>query len=322
MTLVESQPLLRCAAAAYPPTEASCATLLATGVRDDRTIEQSEDGHVVTITDRFLSTDGQPHQLDLMPQNDQYFAKSGLGGVHHGDEIAYRFPGEASYRHREAGEVVAFESATPGAIYVEVEGAPDGDTSTGRGAIVFDRPASPATFTGGEPLEDSFHLRQTAAVPAGGAATVRFAYVQAFTAAEVERLAGRAEEAFRTPVPPAPPVLAPHGSPTSRAAPAPPSNSFRFGRRRLDRARGTAHLSVVVPGAGTLLLSGPGLKRVEQTVAAAATVSLPVVPRRATARRLAKRHRLELRCWVTFTPSGGSPSTRRLSLDLLRRSRR
>ena len=75
-------------------------------------------------------------------------------------------------------------------------GAPDGDTATGQAAIVFDRPSSPATFNTIYFGDSDFHFHQQVAVPAAGTATVRFAYVQGYTSAEVEALAGEVERSF------------------------------------------------------------------------------------------------------------------------------
>ncbi len=46
VVIQETDPLVKCSNAAYPPTAGSCATFVSTGVTDDRTITQDHDGHI------------------------------------------------------------------------------------------------------------------------------------------------------------------------------------------------------------------------------------------------------------------------------------
>ena len=101
-----------------------------------------------------------------------------------------------------------------------------------------------------------------------------------------------------------------------------PSNAFRLAARRLDRARGTAVLTLALPGPGRVVLSGGGVKRVSRAVPRAGEVNLPVAPRRALANRLRRRHRARVHLKLAFTPRGGLPSRRTLALTLLVRSGR
>ena len=77
-----------------------------------------------------------------------------------------------------------------------MHGAADGETSTGQGAIVYDRPATGATFTEVITSYSRFTLHQTGAVPAGGSTRFRFAYAQDYHAATVASLATTASTAF------------------------------------------------------------------------------------------------------------------------------
>src|SRR5262249_44687881 len=103
LTINESDQLVKCPDATYPPTPVTCPSFLSTGVRVDRTITQESDGHLVFITDTYVSTDAQPHTLDLLPQNDQYFGDSG-------PKIEYKFPGEGSFSTHALGDTVSFSS--------------------------------------------------------------------------------------------------------------------------------------------------------------------------------------------------------------------
>jgi hypothetical protein len=299
LTIHESDPIVKCPEATFPATKTSCSSFLSTGVRDDRTIVQSNDGHLATITDQYVSTDGQAHTLDLLPQNDQYFGESG-------EKIAYRFPGESSFATHKDGESVAFASETPAAVFAEVQGSPDGDTSTGRGAIVFDHSASPATFNEVKGGDSDFYFHQSAAVPAAGSTTLRFAYAQAYSSSEVEALVRQAESSFRPPPPPPAPVVV-------------PSNSFTFGKVKLNKRKGTAKLQVKLPDAGTIVLSGKQIKTVKRGVLAAGTVSLAVTPKGKLAHTLKITGKVKVTAKVTFTPTGGSAKTETERLKLLRR---
>jgi hypothetical protein len=298
LTIHESDPIVRCPDASYPPTEVTCPSFLGTGVRDDRTIVQSNDGHVVTITDQYVSTDGRAHALDLLPQNDQTFGESG-------GKIAYRFPGEATFATHGAGSNVAFSGETPGAIGIKVEGVPDGDTATGQGAIVFDRSAAPATFNFVKEGDSAFYLHQSATVPAGGSTTLRFAYVQGYTSAEVEALTQEAENSFK------PPSISP--------PPAPPSNLFSFGKVKLDKRNGTAKLQVTFPGPGKLVLSGKKIKKAERGVTREGSLYVTIVPKGKLAHKLMRTGTGRASVRVAFTPTGGSTNTETTSLKLVRK---
>jgi hypothetical protein len=297
-TIQESDTISFCSTATFPPDSVSCPSFVDTGVRLDRTIVQSNDGHLATITDHFVSVDGKPHTVDTLIENEQYFNGNG-------EKVEYRFPGQTGYLKPVSKQVVAFPDATPGTIYARVEGSPDGTTSTGRGAIVFADPSSPATFAeiGGA---SELHLHQTATIPAGGSVTKRFAYAQAYTQAEVEALARQAEAAFQPIVPtPAPtPATTPVHS-TPAPAPAVPSNKIKVLGAKLNPKKGTALLRVQVPGAGKLTLGGKKVKPVKHAAKRAGTLKLTVAAKPKFAKSLAKGGKLKVAFKLAFTPSGG-----------------
>jgi hypothetical protein len=312
LTIVESEPLVTCPGAATPP--ANCGAFAPSGVRDERTIEQSEGGRLVTITDRFASTDGAAHTLDLLPQ--QGFV---LGAFPAG-EVAYRFPGQDAFATHAVGETVALPATGPAIVYARSLGAADGDPSTGQGAIVYERPSPTAHFDTVYPEGSFFYLHQTVAVPATGVATVRAAYVQGTTAGEVQAVAERVAATLPADggtgggggggqTPPA------NAGPMAAAVTAAPSNHFRL-RRRIDRRHGTATLIVTVPGPGTLTLAGKGLRGVHRHAARAGRVALPVRAKRTLALRLAHRHRARVPATVAFRPDGGTVRRQRVRLTL------
>jgi hypothetical protein len=187
----ETAPLVKCASETYPPTAGSCARYVATGVTDDRTITQDHDGHMSWVTDTFKSTDGKPHSVDLLwDENEQFFGPTGDSS-----QLEYRFSGESTFSKHTGGDSVSLPSS-PGAIFIRMHGAADGTMSTGQGAIVYDRPATVAKFTSITSLGSEFTLHQTGTLPAGGSTRFRFAYVHDFLSTLVATRAKAASDAF------------------------------------------------------------------------------------------------------------------------------
>ena len=188
----ETDPLVKCAGATYPPTQTSCATFVSAGVSDDRTVTQDHDGHISWITDTFKSADSKPHSIDLLwDSNQQFFGASGASS-----EIEYEFPGESSFSTHPTGQTVSLPSSA-GTILLRMHGAGDGATGTGQGAIVYDRRVTAAKFTAVTAVDSEFTLHQSGKVPAKGSTRFRFAYVQDYQAALVATRAKTAKSLFR-----------------------------------------------------------------------------------------------------------------------------
>jgi hypothetical protein len=187
----EKDPLVTCPDPTFPPNQVSCASFVSAGVTDNRTITQDHDGHVSSITDSFASSDGKAHALDLLWDNSQHF----WGASGDSTQVEYEFPGQSSFSTHALGDNVTLPSSA-GTILVRMHGAADGDTGTGQGAIVYDRPASAASFTLVQSFASEFTLHQTGTVPAGGTTKFRFAFVQDFQAASVASMAKAATKNF------------------------------------------------------------------------------------------------------------------------------
>jgi hypothetical protein len=187
----ETTPLVKCSKTAYPPTTTSCSSFVTTGVTDNRTITQDHDGHISWISDAFTSTDSKAHSIDLLWNNSQRF----WGASGNSAQLEYEFPGQTSFATHVAGDSVSLPTS-PGTVLIRMHGAADGDTSTGRGAIVYDRPATGAKFTFAQVVASTFTLHQTGSVPAGGSTRFRFAYVQDYRAANIASFAKAARTAF------------------------------------------------------------------------------------------------------------------------------
>jgi Divergent InlB B-repeat domain/PASTA domain len=187
----ETDPLVKCPDATYPPKSSTCSSFVSTGVTDNRTIRQDHDGHISWISDVFTSTDSKPHAIDLLWDNTQRF----WGASGSSAQLEYEFPGQSGFVKHAIGDAISLP-ASPGTILVRMGGAADGDKSTGQGAIVYDRPAAAAKFSFITPFASDFTLHQAGTVPPGGSTRFRFAYAQDYQAANVAALAKTATAAF------------------------------------------------------------------------------------------------------------------------------
>lgn len=172
------------------------------GVELDRSIKQSAGGHVVEITDAFRSTDGAAHTLSLQLQNEQCFLATQCnvqdyqGNSFDPTKVSYQFPGEAGFSTHVTGDTVSVGAQAPATIYVENNAQPDGSTAGARGAITyFTAPSGPFTFfqdlftplcctTPPPPpyyVENLLIAPYTLSVPAGGSASLSYAYSTEFS---------------------------------------------------------------------------------------------------------------------------------------------
>ena len=90
------------------------------------------------------------------------------------------------------------------------------------------------------------------------------------------------------------------------------SKKFTLGKPKLNKKKGTATLPVKVPGPGSLVLAGKGLKKATEQVAEVFVygpeVKMPVKPKRKTKKTLNKKHKVKVKVKVTYTPNGGGPT--------------
>ena len=106
-----------------------------------------------------------------------------------------------------------------------------------------------------------------------------------------------------------------------QVAATPPSNRFRFGPLKRNLKRGTAILTVIVPGPGILRLRGKWVAVAHATrrVGAARRVRLVIGAKGKARRTLRHRGRVKLRVRVAFTPNGGTTASRTKTVGLKRR---
>ncbi|HSC21210.1 MAG TPA: hypothetical protein VLC07_05740, partial [Solirubrobacterales bacterium] len=96
----------------------------------------------------------------------------------------------------------------------------------------------------------------------------------------------------------------------------PPSNKITFGKLKLNKKKGTATLTVVVPGPGKLTLGGKGVKVASKAVAAAGKAALPIKAAAKALKNLSRKGSVALKAKITFVPAGGSARVEMKSLTL------
>ena len=102
-----------------------------------------------------------------------------------------------------------------------------------------------------------------------------------------------------------------------------PTNTFALGKVQRNRRKGTATLTVNVPNAGELALSGNGVRRARadgalaaKTVPTAGNVILPIRARGKKKRKLNETGKVTVRPRFTYIPTGGDPRTKSRRLTL------
>jgi hypothetical protein len=100
-----------------------------------------------------------------------------------------------------------------------------------------------------------------------------------------------------------------------------PDNAITLGKLKRNRKRGTAQQVVFVPlpDAGTLTISGKGLKTKTKPVADTGMVKLKVVPKGKARRTENRTGRVKLKAKITYTPTGNTVMTLKRKLKLRKR---
>jgi hypothetical protein len=100
-----------------------------------------------------------------------------------------------------------------------------------------------------------------------------------------------------------------------------PDNTFTFGGTTRNRKKGTATLTVKVPNPGELTGSGRDVKVagaavISTTVTAPGDVKLTIQAKGKNLRKLSDTGVVEVKARITYTPTGGDPSTQSRKLKL------
>jgi hypothetical protein len=125
------------------------------------------------------------------------------------------------------------------------------------------------------------------------------------------------------PAPP-PPDCTSGGPPPPNGGPPPGgdavSNEFSFGKVKKNKKRGTAKLTVSVPGAGELeLAKSKKVKGADERVDGAGEAKLRIKPKCKAKGKLNDLGKAKVNAAVTFAPDGGEPSTQSKRVKLVKR---
>ncbi len=109
--------------------------------------------------------------------------------------------------------------------------------------------------------------------------------------------------------------------------PTPPSNEFSFGDVKKNKKKGTAKLTVIVPGPGALELEGKKVKDVTEEVGGAAArgaqpdieAKLKVKAAGKAKKKLKQKGKAKVKADVTYTPTGGDPNTQGARVKLVKK---
>lgn len=119
-------------------------------------------------------------------------------------------------------------------------------------------------------------------------------------------------EAAATPEPPVltPPVTAP---------PTPPIGKPKPGKLAKNKVKGTAVLTIGVPGPGKVVVFGPGVKKVTRTVKAAAKPKFAIKPKGKKLKALNKKGKVTTVVKVKFTAADGTVTTANRKVTLTKK---
>jgi len=126
-------------------------------------------------------------------------------------------------------------------------------------------------------------------------------------------------------VPPPPPEPPPNGGGGGDDGGVPPqeggpSNDFSFGKVKKNKKRGTAKLTVNVPGGGELELDKTKkVKADDESAEDAGKEKLSIKPKGKAKKKLNTKGKAKVKANVTYTPDGGSPNTEDKKIKLKKR---
>jgi hypothetical protein len=98
-----------------------------------------------------------------------------------------------------------------------------------------------------------------------------------------------------------------------------PSNEFNIGKAKKNKKKGTAKLTVDVPGPGTLDLDGKSVKPATNEATAAGEVKLKIKAKGKKKKKLNQAGKAKVKPEVTYTPTGGSPNTKEKRVKLVKK---
>ncbi|HEX5622465.1 MAG TPA: hypothetical protein VFX51_28835 [Solirubrobacteraceae bacterium] len=280
LAVTERNRLAKCGpGGAFPVTPASCTALDPVPVQHERTTTVLPGDQVVRVVDRWSSTDGHPHRLDLVLEAHTNLPASSM----------FRFPGEVSYSQHEAPDLITRLPAGAPVLVRNADVAQPGSVVLPLQAADSARFFAPGEF-------DLVYARRT--IPAAGTLTFTHYYVTTRRSDEVEPTAARLLASL-TPAQPAP-----HGGGGGGGGHIVTLPRFsRAGKLHVRRAgrtfRVTTRDRVTCPAACTVHVSGRRIVATDLHLAAGERAAVRFRLTRAGARKLRHAGRLRLRLTLT-----------------------
>jgi hypothetical protein len=298
----ERTPFMKCGPdVSYPPTQFTCTRFDAVPVQMQRTTSVLAGDQIVRVVDRWSSTDGHPHRLDLT------LSHAACCSYDH----EYRFPGETSF-NTHGGDVVIgpFPAGSP--ILARHAGG------AGSGLVYLPlQSADGARFLN----HDDFGLvYNNRTIPASGALEFTHYYLTTRSAGDLDAAAAKLV-ALATAKPPAPePTPKPSPKPAPKPSPVVRPAFTRAGHVRVHRSGRTFAVvtrdRVRCAAACTLAVHGRRVVSRTRSVAAGRTAKVSFRLTRAAARRLVRHGRLRFSVRIAARIGAGAPVSAKRTLTL------
>jgi hypothetical protein len=305
LTFVEGDPLVKCGPVnVYPPSAATCSRFEDVGVRLERVTDFSYDTRTVRVRDRWVSTDGQPHRLDLSLRQGRCY---GQGCT---TDVVHKLPGDADYGNPVTrGEIGPIETKPIFSRHAT-------DDSLGGTAVIPSQPADFARFD----TQYAFVLGyRDRTIPADGELFLAHTYVTSALGSEIENSLDAALDPPTDPTTPTDPTnptgpTPPHGSTPAPTHTVAAPELFRRGKVRVRRAGRTflvrTRERVQCADGCVVNVRGSRVRAAQNVVAAGATARVAVKLNRRGVRVLTRRGRVRLVVVVSAQAAGGAPVTR------------
>jgi hypothetical protein len=164
-----------------------------TGVQVFHRILQGHSGRVASVLQRFESTDGAPHELDLLEDNE--FRHEKMDG-----ELDFPWTGLGPSPYTSVGQELPGAPSGPGSFFVKGSATvADGSEEAAQGAVTYSNAPEGETINATTNNSNRYswvdlHYRRT--VPAGGSTSLGFTYSNAFLLSEVSGDAAAAQAAY------------------------------------------------------------------------------------------------------------------------------
>jgi hypothetical protein len=99
-----------------------------------------------------------------------------------------------------------------------------------------------------------------------------------------------------------------------------PSNAFTLGKLKRNKKKGTAQqiVKVPLPAAGSVTISGKGMKTKTKQVTGAAKVKLPVIPKSKQRQQESRTGKVKLKAKITYNATANAAKTLKRKLKLLK----